>query len=71
MSPCLIDVQVDVDENAANGTVVTTMGDHIDGDVLTYAIISGNRRVIFRSMQTQVCFLSQRTSTSRQPKPMR
>ena len=41
--PTLADVQADVDENAANNTLVTTIaGADIDGDALTYSITAGN-----------------------------
>ena len=36
-------LQADVDENAANATLVTTIaGADIDGDALTYSITAGN-----------------------------
>ena len=42
-APTLADVQADVDENAANGTLVTTIaGADVDGDALTYSIKAGN-----------------------------
>ena len=42
-APTIADVQAQVDENSANGTLVTTLlGADVDGDVLTYAITAGN-----------------------------
>ena len=54
--PLIDDVTTDVDENAANSTIVTNINDantgndsDTDGDVLTYSITAGNGAGIFNN----------------------